>query len=84
MMRMNIMTAVIAVVIVAVRAHVVPEDFVVLQEVSVQQGQLVSESPVLRSHRSNRKYRSNGPSGYRTNRPDRGNGKYRKHRTNRP
>mgnify|MGYP000013616572 CR=1 FL=1 len=26
----------------------VPEDFVVLQEVSVQQGQLVSESPVLR------------------------------------
>ena len=48
MMRMNIMTAVIAVVIVAVRAHVVPEDFVVLQEVSVQQGQPVSESPVLR------------------------------------
>lgn len=48
MMRMNIMTAVIAVVIVAERAHVVPEDFVVLQEVSVQQGQLVSESPVLR------------------------------------
>ena len=42
MMRMNIMTAVIAVVIVAVRVHVVPEDFV------VQQGQPVSESPVLR------------------------------------